>query len=233
MLFTLFVAGLKWGLVRFCRVFGTFVPSCYTFLGCLYIELGVGTLIPYPTPFLLHSSLWLLLMSCNSTTSPLSVSHSDHGDNDHNNLDFALCATSKPSGSHPMDGDRGDHPCPPSQKMGPSYAQAIKFGVEVLINLNILQIQREFTLHCRHLTMSQTRKTVTNEKNTRLIIQKMGFDHFDYTLPQNRAGGLWVLWNNNNCHAPVMAKENHAIHMLVYDPHKLNNILVSGVYAPA
>ena len=28
---------------------------------------------------------------------------------------------------------------------------------EVLINLNILQIQREFNLHCRPLTMSQTR----------------------------------------------------------------------------
>ncbi|KAJ8426467.1 hypothetical protein Cgig2_012380 [Carnegiea gigantea] len=116
-------------MVRFCRVFGTFIPCCSTFLGCLYIELGVGTLIPHPTPFPFQRSFWLLLMSSNSTTSPLSVSHSEHGDNDRNNSDSPLCAFPKPSGSHPMGGGRGDHPCPPSQKMGPSYAQATKFGV--------------------------------------------------------------------------------------------------------
>ncbi|KAJ8429842.1 hypothetical protein Cgig2_001129 [Carnegiea gigantea] len=60
----------------------------------------------------------------------------------------------------------------------------------------------------------------------------MGFDHFDYTLLQNHTGGSWVLWNNDNCHASVLAKENRAIHMLVHDSHKSNNILVSGVYAP-
>ncbi|KAJ8444785.1 hypothetical protein Cgig2_011747 [Carnegiea gigantea] len=73
-------------------------------------------------------------------------------------------------------------------------------------------------------------ETMTNEKNTCLIIQKMGFDHFNFVLPINHSGGIWVLWNNNNCHALVLAKENRAIHMLVHDPANSKNILVSGVY---
>ena len=73
---------------------------------------------------------------------------------------------------------------------------------------------------------------MTNEINTRIIIQKMGFDHFDFVLPVNRSGEIWVLWNNNNCHASVRAKEHRAIHMLVYDPGNFKNILILGVHGP-
>ncbi|KAJ8430279.1 hypothetical protein Cgig2_006325 [Carnegiea gigantea] len=76
-------------------------------------------------------------------------------------------------------------------------------------------------------------ETMTNEKNTRLIIQKMGFDHFNFILPQNHARGIEVLWNNANSQASVLAKENRGIPMLVYDPNKSKNILISGIYAPA
>ena len=76
-------------------------------------------------------------------------------------------------------------------------------------------------------------ETMTNEKNTWSIIQKMGFDHFDFVLPQNHSGGIWVLWNNDNYQASVLAKENRAIHVLVHDSSKLKNILISGVCAPA
>ncbi|KAJ8438052.1 hypothetical protein Cgig2_014181 [Carnegiea gigantea] len=44
--------------------------------------------------------------------------------------------------------------------------------------------------------------------------------------------GIWVLWNNNNCHASVLAKDNRAIHMLVHDPGNANNIIGSGIYGP-
>ena len=76
-------------------------------------------------------------------------------------------------------------------------------------------------------------ETMTNEKNSRFIIQKMGFDHFDFILPQNHAGGIWVLWNNDKCQASVLAKENRAIHMLVHDLNKSKNRLISGIFAPA
>ncbi|KAJ8436279.1 hypothetical protein Cgig2_025708 [Carnegiea gigantea] len=46
----------------------------------------------------------------------------------------------------------------------------------------------------------------------------MGFDHFDFVLSVNHAGGIWALWNNKNCHASILTKENRAIHMLVHDP---------------
>jgi len=41
-----------------------------------------------------------------------------------------------------------------------------------------------------------------------------------------------VLWNNNKCHASVLAKDNHVIHMLVHDTGNAKNIIVSGVYEP-
>ena len=35
--------------------------------------------------------------------------------------------------------------------------------------------------------------TMTNEKNTQIIIQKTGFDHFDFVFLVNHSGGIWVL----------------------------------------
>ncbi|KAJ8425452.1 hypothetical protein Cgig2_018850 [Carnegiea gigantea] len=68
-------------------------------------------------------------MSSNSSTSPLTVTHSKHGDTDNLNLGSHLCTSSKPGDSRSVGGGQGDNPRPPSQKMGSSYAQATKFGM--------------------------------------------------------------------------------------------------------
>jgi len=61
----------------------------------------------------------------------------------------------------------------------------------------------------------------------------MGFEHFDFIPLQNHSSGIWVLWNNDKCHASVLTKENRAIHMLVHNPSKSKNIIIYGVYAQA
>ena len=72
-------------------------------------------------------------------------------------------------------------------------------------------------------------ETMTNDRNTAQIIQKMGFENYDFIPPVNHSGGIWVLWNNNHIHASVLCKESRAIHMLVDDPSNLNNLVISGV----
>ncbi|KAJ8435767.1 LOW QUALITY PROTEIN: hypothetical protein Cgig2_019186 [Carnegiea gigantea] len=58
---------------------------------------------------------------------------------------------------------------------------------------------------------------MTNEVNTHQIISKLGYDHFDYVLPENHCGGIWILWNNDNISVQVFLKEQRAIHLLVHD----------------
>ncbi|KAJ8429296.1 hypothetical protein Cgig2_000221 [Carnegiea gigantea] len=61
----------------------------------------------------------------------------------------------------------------------------------------------------------------------------MSFESFKrHKVEEGDEGEIWVLWNNNNCHTSVLAKENHAIHMLVHNPGNSKNILLSGVYGP-
>ena len=38
--------------------------------------------------------------------------------------------------------------------------------------------------------------------------------------PINHSGGIVVLWNNNGIHAPILSKEQRAIHLLVHDDEK-------------
>ena len=76
-------------------------------------------------------------------------------------------------------------------------------------------------------------ETMANEKNILKILPQMGFDHYDYVLLHNHSRGIIVLRNNGNIHAPILLKEPRAIHMLVHDPKKGQNIIVSGIYAPA
>ena len=42
-----------------------------------------------------------------------------------------------------------------------------------------------------------------------------------------------MLWNNETICAPILRKEQRAIHMLVHDVEKKRNTIVSGVYAIA
>jgi len=48
---------------------------------------------------------------------------------------------------------------------------------------------------------------MTNKINTDQIIFKLGYEHFDYGLPENRCGGIWVLGSNDNIFAQVLSKE--------------------------
>jgi len=76
-------------------------------------------------------------------------------------------------------------------------------------------------------------ETMVNEKKIRHIIPRIGFEHFDFIEPSNHSGGLAVLWNNANIHASILWKEQRAIHMLIHDPSITQNLIISGIYAPA
>ena len=75
-------------------------------------------------------------------------------------------------------------------------------------------------------------ETMVSKQTTRKLIDKLGFEHFDFVSPQNHSGGIWVLWNNANIHANVLLKENRAIHMLVMDSAIQKLSIISGIYAP-
>jgi len=76
-------------------------------------------------------------------------------------------------------------------------------------------------------------ETMTAEEATQKILPTLGFDQYDYTLPINHSGGIWVLWNKKNILANVILKEDRAIHMLVLDNHSQKLSIISGIYAPA
>jgi len=76
-------------------------------------------------------------------------------------------------------------------------------------------------------------ETMASEATTKQILPQLGFDHYDFTLPVNHSGGIWVLWNKKNILANVLLKEDIAIHMLVFDVLIQKFSIISGVYAPA
>ena len=75
-------------------------------------------------------------------------------------------------------------------------------------------------------------ETMVNEKNLLNILPQIGFDLYDYVIPQNHSGAITVLWNNGNIHASTLLKEQRAIHMLIHDPQKGQNSVVSRIYVP-
>ena len=76
-------------------------------------------------------------------------------------------------------------------------------------------------------------ETMASNGTAKLILPQLGFDHYDYTLPVNHLGGIWVLWNKRNILANVLLKEDRAIHMLVFDFFSQKLSIIFGVYAPA
>ena len=58
-------------------------------------------------------------------------------------------------------------------------------------------------------------ETMTSDRTAKQLLPQFGFEYFDYSLPVNHSGGIWVLWNNQNILASVLLKEERAIHMLV------------------
>ena len=76
-------------------------------------------------------------------------------------------------------------------------------------------------------------ETMASEATSKQIIPQLGFEHYDFTLPVQHSGGIWVLWNNKNILAHVLWKEDRAIHMLVFDVLTQKFSIISGIYAPA
>jgi len=76
-------------------------------------------------------------------------------------------------------------------------------------------------------------ETLVSFINIRSILPKTGFEHFDYVDPVNHSGGIAVLWNNDSIHVSILRKDQRAIHILVHDTGNNQNVIVSGVYAPA
>ena len=76
-------------------------------------------------------------------------------------------------------------------------------------------------------------ETMVNERNILQLLPRIGFEHFDFVTPNNHSGGLVVLWHNTNVHASILRKEQRAIHMLVHDVSTNQEVIISGIYAPA
>ena len=60
-------------------------------------------------------------------------------------------------------------------------------------------------------------ETMVNEQNSLRILPRLGFEFYDFVIPNNHSGGLAVLWHNTNTPASILRKEQRAIHMLVHD----------------
>lgn len=97
------------------------------------------------------------------------------------------------------------------------------------------QVLREvkFLTRTHKLDMFFLLETMVNKSNIQRILPLMGFEHFDFVSPVNHSGGIAVFWNNGNVHASILFKETRAIHMLVHDPDKVQNSVISEIYAPA
>ena len=76
-------------------------------------------------------------------------------------------------------------------------------------------------------------ETMASESTIKHILPYLGFEYYDYTLPVNHSGGIWVMWNKKNILANVLLKEDRVIHMLVFDVLIQKFSIISGVYAPA
>ena len=76
-------------------------------------------------------------------------------------------------------------------------------------------------------------ETMTNKINTDRIISRLGYEHFDYVLPENHCGGIWILWNNVNISAQDILKEQRVIHMLIHDKLIPKESIMSAIYDPA
>jgi len=76
-------------------------------------------------------------------------------------------------------------------------------------------------------------ETMVNEQNSLRILPRLGFEFYDFVIPNNHSGGLAVLWHNTNIRASILRKEQRAIHMLVHDLTTNQDSVISGIYAPA
>jgi len=75
-------------------------------------------------------------------------------------------------------------------------------------------------------------ETMVSSTNIRWILPKTGFEHFDYWTQLIILVAL-QFWNNDSIHASILRKDQQAIHVLIHDTGNNQNVIVSGVYAPA
>jgi len=108
----------------------------------------------------------------------------------------------------------------------------LSWNVQGAKKIQVIQ-EVKFLIRTQKADMLFLLETMVNESNIKKILPLMGFHHYDYVSPVNHSGGITVLWNNDNIHASVVMKESRAIHMLIHDPIKVQNSIISGVYAPA
>jgi len=76
-------------------------------------------------------------------------------------------------------------------------------------------------------------ETMVNTKHITNILPETRFEHFEYVDAVNHYGGIAVLWNNETIYVSILSKEQRAIHLLVHDIEKNQNVIVNGMYAPA
>jgi len=60
-------------------------------------------------------------------------------------------------------------------------------------------------------------ETMVNEQNTQRIIRTLGCRHFDFVLPHNHTGGIWLLWKDDNVVVNVLAKDHRAVHCSILE----------------
>ena len=76
-------------------------------------------------------------------------------------------------------------------------------------------------------------ETLVNNYNIKKLLPHIGFDHYDFVPPLNHSSDIAILWNNDAIHAPILLKEQRAIHMLIHDPENSQNLIIFGIYTPA
>ena len=74
---------------------------------------------------------------------------------------------------------------------------------------------------------------MVNEENTQWIIRNLWFRNYDFILPQNHLGGIWLLWKEDNVDLPIIAKQYRAIHCSVIEKGTNKYRIVKTIYASA
>jgi len=75
-------------------------------------------------------------------------------------------------------------------------------------------------------------ETMVKYQNTDWIIKQFGCRHYSTIPSLNHVGGIWLLWNDDNTEATVIAKEPRIMHCTVLDKPTAKQCLVSTVYVP-
>ena len=76
-------------------------------------------------------------------------------------------------------------------------------------------------------------ETMVNEHNSERIIRTLGFHNFDYILPHNHVGRIFILLNDENVELDILAKKQRAVYCSVFEKSTNKRCIVTAVYASA